>query len=341
MKYTEIDSPYSPLEITHFRRFTRRVYNKDTQKVEILPTTTVQITVKGQFLSSEAKIYKVIYPIQTYYPQVQQCYRCFKFGHIKNNCKSSNEICIRCGENKHQETHKCPLLETQPKCLHCKQNHLPIDKSCPARLKEQNIKDTATKLNLTVAEVKKQMYNNKFSNNSKYLGIKNATKNYASQISTGKFSYSDMVKSGIAATVPPDENVLTANKPNRQFLRTPNSSPRKKPRSETEKEAFRKLMTNHNKCLSYTNGRAELPSDIKAVRPVAKDFFYNSNFKVQPTSTQLPVNLTPSNNDSISITLEILQQTIAKTSFAHLQKAFTLLQNQYQAPSYYTFYKTR
>ena len=46
-------------------------YNKETDKVKILPTTTVQFTVKGQYLPAEAKILKVIHSIKTYYPQIR------------------------------------------------------------------------------------------------------------------------------------------------------------------------------------------------------------------------------------------------------------------------------
>ncbi|XP_031788843.1 uncharacterized protein LOC100680327 [Nasonia vitripennis] len=151
-QFIELDSPFGPLQITHTRRFTKKIYNKSTDKVDILPTKTVQITVKGQFLPAEAKVLKVIYPIETYYPQVRQCYRCFRFGHIKNNCKAPNERCIRCGEPKHTDGNECPYINTQPTCLHCKQNHLPIDKSCPAKIEEQNLKNMATDQNITIAK---------------------------------------------------------------------------------------------------------------------------------------------------------------------------------------------
>ena len=117
-------------------------------------------------MPAELKVYKVIYPVQTYFPQVRQCYRRYKFRHIKQNCKSANEICIRCVSVKHDEKEKCPLTEAQPICLHCKNNHLPIDKTCPDKIKEQQIKDTATKLNFIIAEVKKH-FNNNYMPNSK------------------------------------------------------------------------------------------------------------------------------------------------------------------------------
>ena len=139
-EFTELDSLFGPLEIINFRRFTRKEFNKQTNKTEIVPTTTVQFTVRGQCLPAEVKIYKVIYPVEIYFPQIRQSYRCFKFGHIKINCKSAKELCIRCRQTNHKDGSKCPLNKSQPKCLHCQDNHLPIHKNCPARKKAGNQK---------------------------------------------------------------------------------------------------------------------------------------------------------------------------------------------------------
>ena len=152
--FIELESPLGPLEVTHVRRLTKRVFNNTTDKLEILPTQTVQFTVKGQSLPSEAKVLKVIHPVEIYYPQIRQCYKCFRFGHIKINCKAPQEKCIRCGEIKHQKIEDCPNADKQPVCLHCQRNHLPTDKFCPKRIEEQQIKDTATKYNVSIAEVK-------------------------------------------------------------------------------------------------------------------------------------------------------------------------------------------
>ena len=79
-QYIELELPFGSLEIIHVRRFTKKMFNTAIDKVEILPTKTIQISVKGQFLPTEAKVLKVVHPIETYYPQIRQCYKCFRFN---------------------------------------------------------------------------------------------------------------------------------------------------------------------------------------------------------------------------------------------------------------------
>ena len=157
----EMDIPVGNIETLHIRRFTTKKYNSDTDKTEIVPTKTIQITIRGQFLPSEAKIMKVVHPIEIYYPQVRQCYRCYRFGHIKANCKAPNEKCIRCGSVQHKKDQVCERQNLPPQCILCGGNHLPINKTCTIRQKEQEIRDTATRMNLTVSEIKGNLKNNR------------------------------------------------------------------------------------------------------------------------------------------------------------------------------------
>ena len=196
-EFTELDSLFGPLEIINFRRFTRKEFNKQTNKTEIVPTTTVQFTVRGQCLPAEVKIYKVIYPVETYFPQIRQCYRCFKFGHIKINCKSAKELCIRCGQTNHKDGSECLLNKSQPMCLHCQENHLPIHKNGPVWKKEQKIRNIATTHNVTVAEVKSQINKKSFfpRNTSEFPSISNPTYSKLPSESNLTLSYADIANS--------------------------------------------------------------------------------------------------------------------------------------------------
>ena len=103
---------------------------------------------------------KVIHQVDQYYPQIRQCYKCAKFNHVKARCKSRIDICILCGENKHVENEECEK-KNNPFCYNCKGNYSAINRECPIRIREQTIRDTATKYNLSIAEVKKDISENK------------------------------------------------------------------------------------------------------------------------------------------------------------------------------------
>lgn len=59
---------------------------------------------------------RIAIKVRSYVPLVKQCYKCFRFGHIKTFCKSE-ERCIICGEKAHKDCDK-PI-----KCRNCKENH--------------------------------------------------------------------------------------------------------------------------------------------------------------------------------------------------------------------------
>ena len=54
--------------------------------------------------------------------------------------------------------------KNDPVCYNCKGNHSAINRECPIRKREQTIRDTATKYNLSVAEVKKDISENNKNN---------------------------------------------------------------------------------------------------------------------------------------------------------------------------------
>ncbi|KAJ8685927.1 hypothetical protein QAD02_021720 [Eretmocerus hayati] len=135
-----IDTHFGTIPILEVRRFTRRTYNQDTGKADkIVPTETVQISFRGQYLP----------------PRVRQCLRCSDFGHIKAYCKSSHELCLRCGEQAHTAESPYRRKELPPKCKNCQKEHIAIDKICEVRKQQQEIRDYATENNITIAEAKK------------------------------------------------------------------------------------------------------------------------------------------------------------------------------------------
>lgn len=63
---------------------------------------------------------------------------------------------MRCGEQKHVEGTTCPRAEV-PQCLNCRGDHLPISKGCPMRKREQDLRNQATTMNVSVSELKNQI----------------------------------------------------------------------------------------------------------------------------------------------------------------------------------------
>lgn len=78
----------------------------------------------------------MIHPVFVQTEQVWQCFKCWRFGHTKNGCRSV-EACRICGKQIHDKDHEC-----LPNCVNCNLAHESNDKSCPdfLRRKDQNMK---------------------------------------------------------------------------------------------------------------------------------------------------------------------------------------------------------
>ncbi|KAJ8685700.1 hypothetical protein QAD02_021493 [Eretmocerus hayati] len=152
------DPLFGNVRIMGVRRFTRRNIDPSTGKVLTpIPTRTVQVTFRGQYIPPRVTLYKITMNTELYYPQVRQCYRCYNFGHLKVNCKSATELCQRCADPVHSVDSTCPRRDQQPMCKNCKGGHIATDKSCEARKRQQEIRDFATENNLSISEAKRRM----------------------------------------------------------------------------------------------------------------------------------------------------------------------------------------
>ena len=247
----EFSSMYGPIKITHARRFNKRLYNKTTKNIDLIPTTTVQITVKGQILPPEIKINKVVRRVEMYYPQVRQCYRCFQFNHVKANCKSTIEKCASCGQIKHIGDEQCPRKELQPICIHCKQNHLAFEKTCPARLKEQEIRNIATERGSSVAEIKKEIREKRKFNTQEfptltqnsYTTLNDLTYSYEENILPSK-SYRDVTS-----------NKASQRIPHKMTERSATINHKAKIQERNAKQKKEELENAHKNALIFPNGR--------------------------------------------------------------------------------------
>lgn len=84
------------------------------------------------------------------------CFNCFRFGHLKNQCRSKT-LCKRCGNSAHEEAEHCPNKDRQPVCVNCRQNHLPRDKSCPEWALQVKVRTLAASGNLSLDDAYAQV----------------------------------------------------------------------------------------------------------------------------------------------------------------------------------------
>jgi hypothetical protein len=93
-----------------------------------VPTGTVCITFDSP-PPSRVTIVALSFTVSTYYPSPYKCSKCWKLGHTKNHCTSSDIKCRKCGDS-HDETMLC-----SQKCVNCSSpDHLSDSKTCPAFL---------------------------------------------------------------------------------------------------------------------------------------------------------------------------------------------------------------
>ncbi|XP_071641713.1 uncharacterized protein [Temnothorax longispinosus] len=125
----------------------KRIYNREMKKIEIKETDNIIITIKGSKLPERFSIFEGFgsLKVRPYVEPVSQYFRCFKYGHFKNNCKSK-DLCGRCGSTAHGP------CDFGYKCVNCKGKHRATDRKCPIYVKNKEIKIAMAKNNATYTE---------------------------------------------------------------------------------------------------------------------------------------------------------------------------------------------
>ena len=108
-------------------------------QTQYVPSETMVITFDGQVRTQRIYIAYSSLPISKYEFSTIQCFKCYRFGHVAEKCRSS-ERCFRCGEG-HQGKN-CSLPVEKAKCISCSGNHDSTDRKCPEfeRQKKLNLK---------------------------------------------------------------------------------------------------------------------------------------------------------------------------------------------------------
>lgn len=129
---TASETPANCGQIIKARRLHRKAYKNDT--VEWIPTQSVVLTFSGQILPSKIFLYYSSLPIENYILPTIQCFKCCRFGHIKDQCRAKPR-CYRCAGD-----HTGDTCERTPSCLHCSGNHQAVDNNCPEYKRQKSIK---------------------------------------------------------------------------------------------------------------------------------------------------------------------------------------------------------
>ena len=92
-------------------------------------------------------------PVRPYIPKPMRCFKCQKFGHKGQKCRSRADICVRCGaKEKHTNCDK------PPKCSNCMGDHAASDRSCAEYQKNQNILKHKANYGGTFAQARETLY---------------------------------------------------------------------------------------------------------------------------------------------------------------------------------------
>lgn len=126
-------------EIVNVKRLKRRIEGEGGWT----DSESVRVGFGGSSLPSHINIYEMQVKVEPYIFPVTQCSRCWRFGHTIKLCPSKKVFCPKCG-GKHEN---CTV--TTYKCINCTKNHMSLNRSCPAYLKERKIREIMAEFNVT------------------------------------------------------------------------------------------------------------------------------------------------------------------------------------------------
>lgn len=101
--------------IISLERMLKRSYNKTEMKTEMKHTNSFIIVFNDRTIPDYVSLYNGLVKIRvrTYISAVKQCFKCYRFGHIKAMYKSKDKICVVCSEGFHG------FCDREEKCVNC------------------------------------------------------------------------------------------------------------------------------------------------------------------------------------------------------------------------------
>lgn len=141
--------------VNYVRRLNRKISIDGSDKW--IPRQLVIISFEGNILPTYVVINSVQFTVEPFISKVVQCYKCLKYGHVSNQCRSTKTLCTKCGKEKLDE-HNCESDDTY--CIFCKNNsHNSTSKNCPNYENQKKIKVQMSLNNIPYLDAKNMMDN--------------------------------------------------------------------------------------------------------------------------------------------------------------------------------------
>lgn len=125
-------------------RMKQRLFNARDRTQSSSYSHLILMTMEGgslpQFLSLYNGVTKI--KVRPYIEPVRQCFKCLRYGHLKDTCKRY-KVCNNCGRAFHGE---CTEVT---KCVNCGDRHKTINKSCLVFQKSVEIKKVMAEKNVS------------------------------------------------------------------------------------------------------------------------------------------------------------------------------------------------
>ena len=109
-------------------------------------------------------------PVRLYIPRPRRCFKCQKFGHGSNTCRSPIDVCGKCGREMHLG--ECDVSAC---CVNCRGPHPSFVRACPAYKNEQEIIAYKIRNNVSYNEAKMEVNRNYVREDTTYSQAVTAT----------------------------------------------------------------------------------------------------------------------------------------------------------------------
>ena len=117
---------------------------------EFVPTNTLILTFNLPALPNSVKAGYLNIPVVPYIPNPLRCFKCQKFGHGQNTCRS-RLTCARCG----QFDHDSKACQNDVVCTNCKGHHFAFSRECPRWKVEKQVQQVKVEKHLSFYEARK------------------------------------------------------------------------------------------------------------------------------------------------------------------------------------------
>lgn len=139
------------LQVMHVERLNRRDRLAKGDEPKFVPSFSILIKTADFSFPTAVQVFGCPYKLHLYVPQAKMCYACFRYGHIRAQCRGK-ALCGKCGESSHREGEVCKLANAAPKCVNCGGDHLPMDRTCKEFEFQRKVREFATRERISNVE---------------------------------------------------------------------------------------------------------------------------------------------------------------------------------------------